>query len=742
MIAHTSTGRSAERGALVATALVALALLGPGGAVAGEYTVRSCDAAPPTYSTSGWGAQAGSVNTYRLCPSPSGSTPNGRGMVTRAVGRTFSAGEYSRLWFHAPPGTTITRLDWSGRWARNTPSWAVEIRAQGGTSDSRLVGVPAQPGAQGYQTSSESPAPYPIWTPPGTTRLLQNTQCGAGHCNTGGTFHTYYAAVTLNDHSPPAVSLAGIAHNEWVRGDRDITFSASDNIGIKSAHLYVDGKLRESRSYPCDYTQPTACANRSGVVRVPSAQLTPGPHEVEVRVHDGSDTPASVKRTIRVDNDQPEQIEPVVAGGEGWRNRNGFTVRWQSVADAGSPIVGGTWELCRPGRTACVSGGISQPDPTGLANLLLATDGAHELRVALRDQAGNVALLRDAGPVALRLDRAAPTVSIDRLDPSAPLAARASVSDPLSGVAGGVIEMRRTGTSTWHEIATVVQGSKLVATIDDERAADGSHELRARATDRAGNESSTYTEASGARALRQLPVRVKTRLRAGQRTVKVVRRMVGRGNRRRIVKRKRVRLNPRATVPFRRRRVVTGRLANPDGQPLADVPITVLSKPDLPGGAFATVGLVRTDSDGQFRYRVRGTTSRTLRFRYDGTARIRPSETDVTVRVPASSTFKLTPSRIINGETVTFRGRVRGGPIPEQGKLVELRKWNGRRWEPFRVVRTDPHGRWRHTEPVRSVTGLFTFRLRAHLPAEAGFPYSRGRTVARKLRVRGLRAPQ
>jgi hypothetical protein len=86
---------------------------------------------------------------------------------------------------------------------------------------------------------------------------------------------------------------------------------------------------------------------------------------------------------------------------------------------------------------------------------------------------------------------------------------------------------------------------------------------------------------------------------------------------------------------------------------------------------------------------------------------------------------------------VTFTGRVRGGPIPERGKLIELQKWTGRAWAPFRVVRTDPRGRWRHVEPVLSVRGLVTFRLRALIPAEAGFPYATGRTPARKLLVQG-----
>jgi hypothetical protein len=57
--------------------------------------------------------------------------------------RNFSGGEFSRWLFYAPGGTSITRLDWAGRVARDTPSWAVESSAQGGVSYARLVGYAA-----------------------------------------------------------------------------------------------------------------------------------------------------------------------------------------------------------------------------------------------------------------------------------------------------------------------------------------------------------------------------------------------------------------------------------------------------------------------------------------------------------------------------------------------------------------------------------------------------------------------
>lgn len=729
--------RHGARAPLLAGAALLLALVVPGAASAGQYAVVSCDAAPGG-AAHAWQPQAGSFNSYSLCPSAGVPT---RGMSTRLTGpgdTRFPAGAYSRLWFHAPGGTHIAGLEWSGRMARNACTWQVELRAQGGYGVHPLIRWRGAPGQTSCTTAYEQP--HASWhpAPGGTVAVMQNTQCGAQTCPTGATFHTYYSRVVLNDFSPPALSIGGVGNGEWVRADRTISFNASDNIGIKRAQLYIDGHLRGSANYHCDYTHRVPCSNHSGAFPLLTRQLSPGRHRVEVRVYDGSDTPVVAGRTIYVDNTPPAQVTAVVTGGDGWRNGNSFSVGWESAEDGGAPIVAASWQLCEASGEECVIRRIKERDPTAIPPFEVPGDGTHELRVVLHDQAGNVATLRDARPALLRLDREPPAVSIHGTDPSAPIRATATVTDSLSGLAGGQLELRRVGTETWRELATGVEGSQLVAQIDDERYRDGRYELRALARDHAGNATATGVEANGARALRDLPLRIKTRLRVGRPVVRTVRRKVGRAKKRRVVKRRVRRLRPRARVRYKRRTVLRGVLRNPDGQPLHDVPIHVSARQAMPGAGFAAAGIVRTNKRGRFRYRVRGTASRTLRFRYPGTGRIQPTTADVGVRVPASSSFKLTPRRILNGETVTFRGRVRGGPIPANGKLIELRKWTGRKWAPFRVVRTDSGGRWSHTEPVVSVAGVVIFKLRAHLPAEAGFPYARGRTKARRLRVRGL----
>jgi len=70
--------------------------------------------------------------------------------------------------------------------------------------------------------------------------------------------------------------------------------------------------------------------------------------------------------------------------------------------------------------------------------------------------------------------------------------------------------------------------------------------------------------------------------------------------------------------------------------------------------AVVDLGSVSTDTDGRFRYHAEATQSHTLRFTR------RASTATVEIRVPGRLSFRARPRSVINGEAVTFRGRVLG----------------------------------------------------------------------------------
>jgi hypothetical protein len=154
------------------------------------------------------------------------------------------------------------------------------------------------------------------------------------------------------------------------------------------------------------------------------------------------------------------------------------------------------------------------------------------------------------------------------------------------------------------------------------------------------------------------------------------------------------------------------------------------------------VAILQTDSEGRFRYRVLGSHSRTLHFVYAGTPLVLPAERQVRLIVPAAGTFKPSRERLLNGQSVVFRGRVRSLPLPPTGKLVELqvRQPSGE-WTTFRTLRTDSGGRWALRYRFRYVACDTSYRLRVRIPAEAGYPFATGVSRRHAVVVRGPRGP-
>ena len=109
--------------------------------------------------------------------------------------------------------------------------------------------------------------------------------------------------------------------------------------------------------------------------------------------------------------------------------------------------------------------------------------------------------------------------------------------------------------------------------------------------------------------------------------------------------------------------------------------------------------------------------------------------------VPGSSTIGTHPRRVVNGQAVTFVGRLRSLPVPVGGKLVELQVRLSGHWQTFRTVRSDTSGAWRVRYRFRRSCGLLRYRFRARLPAESGYPFEAGRTRAIGVRVPGSSLP-
>lgn len=735
-----------RRVAVVAAAITAFA--GGDAASAGEYPVKVCGAALQE------GFRSDALALYRSnadmwvqrdC-SPFG--PRGRegGVITRnrsSQGRArYRSTAYAT--FDAPPGTVIRRLSWSGRYQRVDCDWSTQLVAVGPGFTRVLKGVRAGercPRKAGSAEVARYPAPRPL-PAAGATRLVQQVTCADRRgCATGGTrlgaradFRTFFARIDLADVQGPKVSVArsGLFSGEWVRGLQTATMSSTDNVGISwDRVLGASGQLGFNKR-PCVYAQRVPCPNGSARLRVDTTGAGEGSRTLTVQVADGAGNLTGVPAVARIDNGPPGRVDPVVQGGEGWRNRTGFELNWHNAQEPDrAPIVGAIYRLRRAGLKAW--GAPQVRTGAGITSLsgLDIPPGDWELTMWRQDGAGNQSEALASDLVHLRYDPEPPQVSFERQRASDPAQVVAGVTDRVSGLAAGEIEIRREGENVWRTVPTQRDASRLVARVDDASLPAGLYALRARARDQAGNDGFADRLADGFPAVIRLPARAASRLQAGVLGRRTIRRRTTSHGRRRVVRRRVARLLNRVRVRHGRRATLAGELAGPNGRPRAGVPLRILSR--KPGAPEYQLGRVNTDSRGRFRSQLTVGTSQIVRIVFDGSQSWLPAQQEIVLLVPARTSLQASRRRLRNGRSVVFSGRVRTTPLPSSGKLVELQAHFRGRWRTFQTLRADQFGRWRFRYRFGGTVGRVRYGFRAYLPSEAGYPYEAGKS--RKVRV-------
>jgi hypothetical protein len=686
------------------------------------------------------------------------------GMVAGNVVRSgrVRRGHQAGFVIDAPPGTSFVNLNWSGKALRRDCRYAmqmyalaadgsvVKVRRQNGKVVSGIRNFPANrncarkdPGNSYLQVSQlgQKYKPHLFGMLGPATRIVQRTVCVGGSrkrfCSARSInrIHTWWAEATVADGIAPSVRIVqdnAFTQGAWVSaGTQSVGYTVSDNVGVKRAEV---GVFQHNRESSCDYTRTVPCNNDPGRVAVDITKLAEGTQPLVVRAIDTADNAAaSLPVMVRVDRTAPAAPAVSVEQGEAWRAENSFAVAWQNPNEGDrAPIAAAHWRLCRVGGSTCTTGSQSGTGIARLTDLKAPEPGEWQLRVVREDAAGNRNDDYASQPVRLRYDPEAPTLSFEAAPGDDPTRVSVAVSEKVSGIAGGQIELSAAGSNTWQALPTRLEGNRLVARIDDAALTPGPYLLRAQATDLAGN----VGVAAAPQAL-TLPLRIRSTMQAGVVTTRTVREEVGgrkgrRGSRRRTV----TELRPRAGVRWGRHVTIAGRLANHEGQPLPGQQIQVLG----PGPAGEELlAVLTTDAQGDFSYRAAGSASRTLRFVHVGTAVTLPTQAEVRLLVPGVTTLNASRRRILNGQSVRFRGQVRSLPIPGAGKIVELQVYQGKRqgWTTFRTLRTDAAGRWRQTYRFSHTVCLDRWRIRARVPKEAGYSFEDGASRPVRITVKG-----
>jgi len=564
--------------------------------------------------------------------------------------------------------------------------------------------------------------------------LYAGLWCGEATCEDAagaraGSISQFESHAVVEDFTAPGLpSLSGVSTG-WNSGEKVLSYSATDaGSGVESVTLTVDGSLHRTLNHSClrlpsgGYQAPLPCAKSTGgqfALNEPG-QLADGSHSLTVTSRDAGGSETSATQQFLVDNNAPgHPLNLEVAGGDGWRATNDFDVTWANPDQGnGSPIAGAYYKIGSAPTTAEDGFGIEGT----AAKVKVPGDGTWGVYLWLQDEAGN-ADPEQHTTAKLRLDTTAPTLAFkDTRDPHNPAEVRVDTADAASGVAGGLIEIRKRGVAEWRALDTRVEGTQLIATVPDEQLERGTYELQASAWDAVGNRRATGSRADGEPMVLDLPLRGDTRLSAS-----LDRRSQGSG-----------RALPTIRVGYGKRAWLRGVLRSGSGAPLPDTRVVIFSRP-LAGGAWQPLAELVTDGNGRYALRLARGGSRELRVHFAGTRSLRPADDTAKLLVRGWAKLKLAPKRLRRGGTISFRGRVGllGATVPPDGKLIQIQYLDGRKWRPaVKLGRTKPTGRFSIRYRFRRISRPTKIFFRILVPAEAGWPYVTGASKARKAFVR------
>ena len=720
-----------------ALSLIALALASAGlaeTAAAEVVRIKSCRSDSGRFSTKAF-RDAGTSGMLRFRHCNRGSE---KGLVTRNRIRSkpVKRGAVAVFELRAAPGTEFSTYTWKGRIRRVDCRYTTEIYAVRPATPSRprlvkpITGKTAGVDCPPRNRAQSSGSFGGVYDVRGTTRIVQRVICaGKRVCSARANNYvrTRQSVVKAVDTTAPLVSITGgdLVRTGWVSGARTVAYHVTDALGVKKAQLILRGTGLATDARPCDSSSVIPCASGPGTLSLDTAGKTPeGPQQIVVAGEDAAGNVGySAPEVAYIDNTAPLAVPVAAEGGEGWRNTNGFAARWGNPPEPErAPISAAHYRLCRAGgpcREADVrrGGGIAR-----LGGVEVPSPGDWTLRMWREDEAGNRSEGNASEPIRLRYDPEAPKVAFEPVAAPDPTLVAVNAVDGLSGVGGGQIEMSREGSGSWQGLRTALRGGRLEARIDDSGHPAGRYLLRARASDRAGNTAVTDRRSDGSVAAVTLPLRAGAALRGGF-------------ARARKGKRRGVRLKRAARVRRGRLFTVAGTVRGAGGGGLPGATVFVVERPV--GGADRLRGTTVADSRGRYRYRLRATTSATIRLVYFGTPLISGAIRDLKLAVPARSSLRARRRTLLNGQAQVFRGRVTPRPGLSAGKLVELQTVLAGRWQTFRTVRANALGRWRIAYRFRRTSGTVRYRFRARLPREAGYPFATGHSRTIAVTVRG-----
>ena len=270
------------------------------------------------------------------------------------------------------------------------------------------------------------------------------------------------------DITPPTVSLTAPTNNASVSGTVSLTASASDNVKVAGVQFYVDGTPLGAEDTKSPYN---ASWNTTTVAN--------GTHTLTARARDAAGNITTSTVTVTVDNTKPTVSLAAPAGGVPVSS----TVNLAATASDNDRVTQVQFFVDNNTTPLAID---TSPDPTSgyysvSWDTTTVTNGTHTLKAVAYDAAGNTT----TSTVVVPVDNTKPTVSLAAPANGAPVSGAVTLSATASDNVG-VTEVRFVVDNNTTPLATDT-GSPYNASWDTTTVANGTHTLKAVASDAAGN---------------------------------------------------------------------------------------------------------------------------------------------------------------------------------------------------------------------------------------------------------------
>jgi hypothetical protein len=479
---------------------VAMLLLGAPPAGAGTYLVRECDT-PQTGNLQPGAPDLTTDGSFDLYYDPfygcgSSEWLNGLGIYTDMAS---PPGSYAAFNFIAPAGTRFT-----GGYAdlsfNNEGGYEPRFSVSNGSTH-QMVHTQDTSGWTGFG-----------WGPPWAhtnqvTLWMACVKSGGNWCQGQQANDFAWGRQFLfgvEDYTAPSSgSLGGsLVAGGWKSGSFDVAYSGTDDqSGVELLDIDVNGSLASRETPACDhrgsgwYGRFRPCPSSHSMSRaydVARGPFVQGANTVRGCVSDlstsGGRNSSCTARTVHVDTVAPEQVGALGrVDGQGWRATNDFDLSWSTPPQPHAPIAGVAYRIVKPGGGYDSGRRYVSGASESLADVSVPAPGEYELRLWLRDEAGNESEA-NAQTTLLRYD---PTVPPARTVASAGWLRRADFEHTLrweavrpqeigpSGLAGYAVSVTQDPSSDPCATAADPEPACSAAEIDNAGIAATSARLRA-----------------------------------------------------------------------------------------------------------------------------------------------------------------------------------------------------------------------------------------------------------------------